>query len=60
MSYYSMLKTANLKNIEDSSFDSIKYFVEKYYFLFTVKDGENNDIPQDLLQKQLTESCSVV
>ena len=30
---------ANLKNIEDSSFNSIKYFVEKFPFLLSVKGG---------------------
>ena len=30
-------ETANLKNIEDSSFDSIKYFVEKFSFFALLK-----------------------
>ena len=46
------VETANLKSIEDSSFDSIKYFVDFFLLLLllTFKSDENN-VAWDLLQK---------
>lgn len=47
-------KVANLREIEHFSFNDIRYFVERFPFLLTVKEGENTEAAWNELQKQFT------